>query len=87
MGILNWVSTLSILLSVFSFFQMAEYLYRRDIINHRLAGVRIDLVYTNYINQTLEVKGYIGLWFWLNIVGFFVGFVSTFVEGFILPYL
>ncbi len=81
------MSSLSILLSVFAFFQMVEYLYRKDMIDHRLAGVRIDLVYINYINHTLQAKGHIGHWFWLNIVGFFVGIVLGFVGDFILPYL
>jgi len=87
MGILNWIGELSLLLSVFSFFQMTEYLYRRSIINHRLAGIRIDLVYTNYVSHTRENQGHIGIWFWLNIVGLPVGVISGFVKDFILPYL
>ena len=87
MNILSWVSTISILLSVIAFFQMAEYLYRREIIEHRLAGVRIDLVYSYYISHTLQASGHIGIWFWLNIVCFFGGVLLGFLQDFVLPYM
>ncbi len=87
MNVLSWVSTISLALSVIAFFQMAGYLYRRKIINHRLAGVRIDLVYTHYISHTLQARGHIGIWFWLNVVCFIGSVILGFLGDFILPYL
>jgi hypothetical protein len=79
-----WMITISILLTFFSFMQMAEYLYRKKKINHRIAGIRIDQIYRGYVKDTLAEKGHIGLWLWVHLVNFPIGVILTFLQVFII---
>jgi len=84
MGIIPWMITITLVLTFFSFMQMAEYLYRKKIINHRLAGIRIDQIYGGYVKDTLAEKGHRGLWLWVHLVTFPVGVILTFLQVFII---
>jgi hypothetical protein len=84
MEIVPWMITISLLLTFFSFMRMAEYLYRKKIINHRLAGIRIDQIYGSYVKDTLAAKGHIGSWFWIHLMTFPIGVILTFLQVFII---
>lgn len=84
MGIINWMTTVLLLMTIFSFFQMANYLYRQNKIINRLAGIRIDRVYLEYIQNTIEEKGHVGLWLWINIISFPLFVITCFLSVFLL---
>jgi hypothetical protein len=59
-----WIPLLVISVGLLSFYNMAGYLYQHGIIAHRLCGIRVDIVISEYVKLTLKENGYIGVWFW-----------------------
>jgi hypothetical protein len=66
-NITDWIAFIALLLSYFSFMYMADYLYRKKVIKHRLFGFRPDIIFVEYYKVTKEEFGRVGVWFWITI--------------------
>lgn len=54
-----WIPSLIIAVGLLSFYNMAGYLYLHGIIEHRLYGIQVSIVISEYVKLTLKEKGYI----------------------------
>lgn len=77
--IVNWIINVSLALTLFSFMYMADYLYRRGLIKHRLIGIRADIIFKEYIRLTRRERGNIGIWFWITLSSFVLTFIFALV--------
>ncbi len=82
-NILGWIAFIFLLLGYFSFMVMADYLYRKKIIKHRLFGLRPDIVFVEYYRDTKREQNRVGSWFWLTIISFICMIVSGLAKGMI----
>jgi hypothetical protein len=76
-SITDWVAFISLLLSYFSFIYMADDLYRKKIIKHRLFGFRPDIIFIEYYKTTKREAGHVGIWFWLTIYSFIIMILAS----------
>ncbi len=51
---------------------MADHLYRKKIIKHRLFGFRPDIIFVEYYKVSKQESGRVGIWFWITIYSFIV---------------
>ncbi len=63
----DWIAFIALLLSYFSFMYMADHLYRKKLIKHRLFGFRPDIIFVEYYKVTKAEFGRVGVWFWITI--------------------
>ncbi len=84
MKYLDWISVIVFCATFFSFMYMADHLYRKKIIKHRLFGLRPDIVFVQYYKITKEEDGHTGKWFWITVYGFVIliitGIISFFTD-------
>jgi len=76
-SVIDWISFIALLLSYFSFMYMADHLYRKKVIKHRLFGFRPDIVFVQYFKLSKEEYGHVGIWFWITISSFTVMMLAS----------
>ena len=82
-NISDWIAFIALLLSYFSFMYMADHLYRKKVIKHRLFGFRPDIIFVEYYKVTKEEFGRVGVWFWITIYSLIVMILASLLSLFI----
>jgi len=81
---LGWMALIFLMISYFSFMYMADYLYRKGIIRHRLVGVRPDRVFVEYVKVTKKEQHNIGPWFWVTLFSAIICLFAAMVRGLLI---
>jgi len=85
LSILSYVALFSLLLALYSFIKMKEYLFKLGIIKRRLVpGVRPDVIMLEYCKVTKEKSHRIGIWFWVTLMGTMMCFITVIAQGILM---